>query len=429
MSASPKACTACSPLPPGEGLGVRVGSCTHGRVSGKPLVSANGRSHRLVRAVGLVLSIAMSTLLTAGPAIAQDDEVDYVELAAVLMRDGEAERASEALKNVDPAAEGVDLATYHTVRGLIAMETQQLAEAAEAFAAAAAAGQADPLIHLYRAQALFGLEQYAEAIAAIEQAGPAVEGLSGAWLMRAHALWMLQRQQEALDVLADASARFPANTSFQRRQVFYLIEAGLYQQAAELGRDYLTRVDGKPEDFVAIGTALRRGRSFDEALRFLEAARLAHPEDGNIGKALAQTWLEKGNPYAAAEILAIEAERDPTLLAEAAELFRRAGHPARALTLNARVTDSSRKLKQRVGILLELTRFDQVAGMEAALYRAGLLDDEDIRYALAYAHFRGGNFEAVERHLAALTRPELFRKATELRRLMQDCADARWSCS
>jgi predicted Zn-dependent protease len=374
-------------------------------------------------ALGCLLALA-----AALPAVAQD-EVDYVELAAVLARDGEMERAEEALRNVDLSAEGVDLAKYHTVRGLVAMERQQLETAAEAFAEAFKAGETDPLIHLYRAQALFGLERYADAIAAIEQAGETVEGLSGAWLMRAHAEWMLERRQAAMDTLREASRRFPANTSFQRRQVFYLIEAGLYQEAAELGRDYLTRVEGKPEDFVAIGTALRRARSFDEALRFLEAARVEHPQDGNIGKALAQTWLEKGNAYAAAEILAIEAERDPALLAEAAELFRRAGHPMRALMLNARINDSERKLKQRVGILIELARFEQVAGMEAALYRAGLLADEDIRYALAYAHFRGGNFEAVERHLSALKRPELFRKATELRRLMQDCAEARWTCA
>lgn len=377
------------------------------------------------------LRLALGSLLALAavlPCIAQD-EVDYVELAAVLARDGEMERAEEALRNVDLYAEGVDLAKYHTVRGLVAMERQQLEIAAEAFAEAFKAGETDPLIHLYRAQALFGLERYADAITAIEQAGEAVEGLSGAWLMRAHAEWMLDRRQAAMDTLREASGRFPSNMSFQRRQVFYLIEAGLYQEAAELGRDYLSRVEGKPEDFVAIGTALRRARSFDEALQFLEAARLAHPEDGNIGKALAQTWLEKGNAYAAAEILAIEAEREPALLAEAAELFRRAGHPMRALMLNARISDSERKLKQRVGILVELGRFEQVAGMEAALYRAGLLADEDIRYALAYAHFRGGNFEAVERHLSALKRPELFRKATELRRLMQDCADARWTCA
>jgi len=377
---------------------------------------------------GALVAVALALALPLAAKEPVEAEVDYVELAAVLVRDGEYARAAEALKNVDPAAEGLDLIKFHTVRGMVALEQQQLEEAASAFADAIAAGQDDPLIHLYRAQAWFGLERFDDAIAAIEEAGSAVDGLAGAWLMRAHAQWMLGRRQAALQTLGTASQRFPENTSFQRRQVFYLIEAGLYQEASTLGRAYLARVEGKPEDFVAIGTALRRGRSFDEALRFLEAARIAHPEDGNIVKALAQTWLERGDPLAAAELLVQQAERDPSLLGEAAELFRRAGHPLRALALNTRVPESARKLKQRVGLLVELRRYDQVAGMEDALYRVGLLADEDLRYALAYAHFQAGDYERAERHLAALTRPELFRKATELRRLMQECAESRWAC-
>lgn len=388
-------------------------------------VAAMGRSYTVCRRLlGLLLFLGIAS----APLHAQD-EVDYIELAAVLTRDGEMDRAAEALAQVDLAVEGVDLAKYHTVRGMLAMDRQDHETAAEAFAAAHQAGQTDPLIHLYRAQALFGLERYADVVAAIDAAGEAVDGLSGAWLMRAHAQWMLGERQQALATLSAAGHRFPENTSFQRRQVFYLIEAGLYQQAAELGRDYLGRVEGKPEDYVAIGTALRRGRSFEEALRFLEAARLQHPEDGQIVKALAQTWLEQGDPYVAAELLARQAEREPALFAEAAELFRRSGHRFRALLLNARIEDSARKLTQRVGILVELKRFEQVIGMESALRRSGLLEDEDIRYALAYAYFRAGKYDASERHLSALKRPELFRKATELRRLMQECADAPWSCA
>jgi thioredoxin-like negative regulator of GroEL len=211
--------------------------------------------------------------------------------------------------------------------------------------------------------------------------------------------------------------------------VFYLIDAGLYQQAADLGRTYLARAEARAADYAAIGTALRQSKSYDEALRFLESARLKFPDDGAIAKALAQTWLARGDVLAAAELLARQAEREPALLPEAAELMRRAGQGARALALNARVTDQSKKLKQRVGLLLQLRRYEQVAGMQDALYRVGLYADEDVRYALAYSHYKGGDFEAAEQHLSALTRPELFRKATELRRLMQDCADARWSCA
>jgi tetratricopeptide (TPR) repeat protein len=247
--------------------------------------------------------------------------------------------------------------------------------------------------------------------------------------MRAHAQWMLDQRQAAFDTLSRAGAQFPGNHAFLRRQVFYLIDAGLYQQAADLGRTYLARAEARAADHAAIGTALRQSKSYDEALRFLESARLKFPEDGAIAKALAQTWLARGDVLAAAELLARQAEREPALLPEAAELMRRAGQGARALALNARVTDQSKKLKQRVGLLLQLRRYEQVAGMQDALYRVGLYADEDVRYALAYSHYKGGDFEAAEQHLSALTRPELFRKATELRRLMQDCADARWSCA
>jgi hypothetical protein len=66
--------------------------------------------------------------------------------------------------------------------------------------------------------------------------------------------------------------------------------------------------------------------------------------------------------------------------------------------------------------------------MERDLTRLGLLDDEDIRYALAYAYFKNGDFESTERQLQQLTRPDLFRKAAELRSAMQDCAEDRWQC-
>lgn len=378
-----------------------------------------------------IAALLLLLLFTTVPAMARDsdDEVDFVELAALLMRDGEADRAAEALARVDTAAEGVDLIKYHTVRGLIALEKQQLETAAEAFDAAVAAGQTDPLIHLYRAQAYFGLERYKEAIAALDAAGEQVQGISGAWLLRAHALWMQDDKQAALTTLSEAGDRFPGNTAFLRRQVFYLVEAGLYQEAADLGREYLQRAEAKAVDYAAIGSALRRSKSFGEALRFLQAARLKFPQDGAIARALAQTWLESGRPLAAAEVMAAQAELEPELLVEAAELYRRAGRMSQAINLNARVVDSERKYKQRVALLIAARRFAEVTGMEGALRRAGLFEDEDLRYALAYAWYRIGSFSEVERHLQALTRPELFRKATELRRLMQECADTPWACA
>jgi tetratricopeptide (TPR) repeat protein len=373
--------------------------------------------------------------LAAVPALAADgDETDltateHLELAAKLTGDGEYERGARALARVDAADEDLDLAKYYLVAGLIAVNTNRNEDAIRNLTEAIKAGQTDPLLHLYIAQAHYALEQWQGALKALDAAGETADGLASVWLMRAHAYWSLGDKQAAYDTLSRAAGRFPANTTFTRRQVFYLIEQGLYQQAADLGRRFLARGDAKAEDYAAIGGALRRTKSYDEALTILEAAHLRFPDNDAVTKALAQTWLEDGKPLAAAGLLEKVALDDPNLFVEAAELYRRAGYPTQALSLNARVPDQAKKLKQRVGILVQLRRYAEVASMENALFRNGLLDDEDVRYALAYAYFRSGDFDATEKHLSALKRPELFRKATELRKVMSECADQKWTCA
>jgi tetratricopeptide (TPR) repeat protein len=368
-------------------------------------------------------------LLAAAVAQAKkNEEIDWLAVAETLLRDGALERAESSLANVDPAAEGADVPRYWMVKGLIAMARSQTDDAIAAFERSIEARNAEPLVRLYLAQAYFSREDWARTIDTIEAAGPALADISGAWSMRAHANWMAGRKQAALDVLREAALKFPANSSFTRRQIFYLIESGLYQEASAVAREFTGRADVGPGDYAAIGSALRRAKSLDESKALLETARLRWPDNDDLAKALAQTYLEAQQPLAAAGLLADVAERDPNLLPEAAELYRRAGFPMRALALNQRVLDGRKKLKQRVGILAELRRYEQIVGMADALARARLLDDEDVRYALAYATFRAGDFEGAERHLAALRRPDLFRKATELRQIMNECADARWTC-
>ena len=389
----------------------------------------------LRHALGRILTHATLALALAGVAHGADapgdemSDAERLELAARLASDGEYERAARALGRVDAAAEDLDLARYHTVAGLIAINQNRNEDAVRNLGDAIAAGQVDPTVQLYLAQALFALERWREALAALDAAGPAADALGGAWQMRAQAWWSLGERQQAFDTLTRAADKFPANNSFTRRQVFYLIEAGLYQEAAQLGRQYLRRGDVKAEDYAAIGGALRRIQRYDESLAILESARLRFPDNDAIAKALAQTWLESGQPLAAARLLEQAALRDPNLLVETAELYRRAGYGTLALSLNARVPDQAKKLKQRIGILVQLKRYGEVTGMESALFRSGLLQDEDVRYALAYAYFRAGDFTAADRHLATLRRPELFRKATELRKVMEECADAPWSCA
>ena len=400
------------------------------KMDGSVAADDNGKlwvRHPFTFHFSLFTVLAAMCLFMAGPLHAAD-EPNYLELAALLASDGHYDKAAVEFAKVDPAQPDLDAVKYHTLGGLIALNLQKPEEAVAAFERAIAAGQSEPTIFLYLAQAQFGLERYADVLRTLDRAGAAFDTLAAVFLMRAQAHWLLKDRARAFAVLADGARRFPANTQFLRREVFFLMELGLYQEAAARGQSYLQRVDGKEEDYVAIGNALKRARQFDAALRFLEAARLKFPASENVVKVLAATYLEQGQPLAAGELMYRASLSNPALKPEAAELFRRAKLYARALAVNAEIGDQSLKLKQRLGILVELGRYAEVRGMEGALTRTRLLDEEEVRYALAYALYKEGDFAAAEGHLAKLSKPDLFRKATELRQSMQECADERWRC-
>lgn len=376
----------------------------------------------------LALLLALSPLC----APAQDDaEVDHLALASLMLRDGNLDRALAALDQYDPAAEGAEgpeLIRYHTLRGMIHMRRNENEAARDALTRATASGEAEAVVYVYLAQVNYQLEDYAGAVAALDAAGAAVERIPSVYHMRAQCHWLTGEKALAIATLDQASAIFPADASFQRRKVFYLVDLGLFKEAVVQGRQYLERSEGRLEDHVAIGNALRASGELDEAARFLEQARLAFPDSAEVRKVLAHVYIDRGQLGAAADLLYQAALLDPGLMAEAAELYRRSGQPFRAMNLNGQLANQEEKLRQRLALFLELGNFEQAAAMETPLRRVGLLDDEDLRYAVAYAFFKTGDFGAAEKHLAQLERADLFRKAAELRRAIQDCREDSWRC-
>jgi tetratricopeptide (TPR) repeat protein len=356
------------------------------------------------------------------------DEVDYLALAALMLRDGNVDRAILALDQVDLAAEEVDRVRYFTLRGMAHMRRKELAPARDALLQAIDAGAAEAVVFVYLAQVNYELQDYRATIAALDRAGTTLERVPSAYHMKAQSYWLLEEPVMALALLEQGAEVFPDDPSFIRRKVFYLVDLGLYKEAVVQGRRYLQRSAGKLEDYVALGNALRASGELDEAASFLEEAQLIFPDSPEVRKVLAHVYIEREQLSAAADLLYQAALLDPQLLAEAAELYRRAGQTHRALTINSGLSDQPEKFRQRLALYLELQNFEQAAAMEIPLRRVGLLEDEDLRYAIAYSLFKTGDFAAAEEHLAALNRPDLFRKAAELRRAIHDCAGDSWKC-
>lgn len=373
----------------------------------------------------------------------EGDEIDYLALAARLLRDGHADRAEGALRQVDRKQPKLDRRRFHTLRGLAALSQKHFAPAVAAFEAAIkappppgevqekgakAATGPDPSLLMYLAQSHFGQAHYAEALRALARAGQALDGEQATYLMRAQANWKLERPDAAIAALVAGAKRFPDEAQFIRTQVFYLVELGLFQRGTALGERYLARAEATAEDYIAVAEALRRGKQAERAGLLLEGAHLRFHGNPRILLALSHTYIDREQPLSAAILLEDAARLDAKYAIEAAEMYKRAGRLSRALSINARVDDQAAKFRQRLAILLEMERFELVGGMAPTLDRLGLLKDEQVRYALAYALYKVGDFKGAEGHLKRMTDVSLLDSANQLRQAMQACRADGWQC-
>lgn len=350
------------------------------------------------------------------------DEPDHLALAAALLRDGHADRAAKVLGQLDASAEGVALDRYHTLSGLAAYAQKDHAAAFAAFTQAVEAGAKGAALHVYRAQCAYELDRCPDVLSALDAAGALTQ--SALYLMRADCLWKSDAQSAALATLAAGEAAFPAERrAFLRLRVRRLIEQGLFQAAVAAAEDLLV-TDATLDDHLFLGEALLQSNQHAAARPILEQARLRWPDDVRPTVQLAHAWLGTGHVRTAAVLFERAADVDPRYARDAAEMHRRRSAPYPALLQNARVLDQQAKLRQRVGILLAQERFAAVAALGPRLTRLGLMEaDEELRYAVAYAWFRQGEFARCEAQLRLLRRDDLFERAAGLRKAMAECAE------
>ena len=357
-----------------------------------------------------------------------DDQPDPLALAALLISDGNLHRASSELDKLEPTEDDLDLAQYYLLRGLLAYKSADYASANMHYLASLNNGQQDPLIHIYLAQSYYALQDYANALLAIDDSGEQGKALSSVYSLQAQCHWKLKQYDAAWQALDTGASQFPGDNRFDRQKIYYLIEKGLYQSAIEIAQPFLKTIDGGEKEYLALGRALRGSGQAELAVEVLEKAKLLYPQSSAVLTELAHAYMKQDKLITASDLFSQAYILQPKLASDASELHRQAGRLYRALNINGEIQDQKAKLKQRLAILVELGDFESVAAMDEALTRLSLYENQDIRYAHAYALFRTGDFDHAKLQLSQLTRADLFRKAIELRKAMDKCEGAAWLC-
>jgi lipopolysaccharide biosynthesis regulator YciM len=191
---------------------------------------------------------------------------------------------------------------------------------------------------------------------------------------------------------------------------------------------YLNNAEPNETIMINFINALRQSGQTDKAIELAEEANLRYLSSAKVTVMLAHLYIQKDMIRTAAELFDEASIEDGKYTNESAKMYRRAQDYVMALLKNTQMLDTKEKYKQRVAIFLEYGDFERIIATRKAMQRSGLMEDENMRYALAYAYYMEGEFDRCETLLNTLTQPALFQKAVELRKKMEKCKNNIWEC-
>ena len=416
-----------------------------------------------------LLLLALSTFVEAKNA--NVPEVDHLALASMMVYDGKFSKANAELAEARKYDQDLDMSKYYTIKGVIAMRQEKHSQAiaylkkavkatkAKVYRAPAVAKvkrkhlfsigsqpekvvqpkiaafdaekiRREQLQKLYSnlSQESYKVKNYLSTIKYLDLQGPAGRDQAAEYMLRADCYWKSGNKDASVAILTKGAGAFPQDQSLLKQKFYYFTELGLYQEAISAAKAYMKRAKPNAKEYMALSQMLLAGGQRGEALKVLEEAKMLFPANAKVSMLLGHLYMKKGMEFTTANLFEQGSYYELKYVKEAAELHRRVGLIPHALYLNSQISDKKEKLKQKIAIYVEREEYEKVIGLIDALKRYKMLDDDTIRYAVAYAYYMAKDYEEAEVQLKKITDNELFSKATIIRKNIEKCQDNSMEC-
>jgi len=420
---------------------------------------------KIFRILAITLLINMS--LTAQKTT-NEDFVDHLALATLMIYDAKYDKAQEELNLVNKSSKKFDEANYYTVVGVLNSKQSKTEKAIDAYKKAIQAtktkkfvapkivnkekylftiGATDekkiitPLfdpekkrqekvsqLYMYLTQEYYKLKDYKNTVDSLNNAGEKGRSRAGLYTLRAECYYKQKLHTETFSALNEGIKRFPEDSTLLKQKFYYFADLKLYQAAIDASKIYMQKVGVSSSEYVALAQMLIGANEIDSAIRLLEESKLKFPSEPKIGILLGHMYLKKDMKNTTAHIFEQSSYYDKKYLKDAVEMNRRAGNNLHALYLNTQNIDKVEKLKQKIAIYLNAGEYRKIIGLQKALKRYKMLDDDNLRYALAYSYYMSDDFKNAETHLKYISDNELFSKATVIRKNIEKCTNNPMEC-
>ncbi len=421
----------------------------------------------------ITLSCVLFSVVTLQAREPEAQTINHMEIATIMYYDGKYDKALEELQMAKDSHTKIEWDKYHNMRGLIFLKNENYDSSISAFKKAIIATQQksytppveekpkreylfsafsskkkeeasvvkkpafDPEklrkdqieeIYIYLSQAYYKAEQYINAVHALDAAGEKGRARASLFTLRAECYWKADQKGAAIDALSRGAKLFPDDAMLLKQKFYYFAELKLYQASIAAAKAYMKKLPANAQEYISLAQMLQSGGESEEAIKVLEEAKLKFPSSAKVYILLGHYYNQKDMPHVTADLFEKGSLYNPDYLKEAAEMYRRNGELAHALYLNSMMMDKEEKTKQKVAIFIGKGEFEKIIGIKDALDRYGLLQNDNMRYALAYAYYMVKDYDSAEAHLKKIEDDELFSKSTVIRKNIEKCRSNSLEC-
>lgn len=415
----------------------------------------------------IYIILTLSILHTSSFAKKEELSVDHLAMATLMIYDGKLGVAKDELRLVNKKSENFDAAKYYTVSGVLNSKLNDHKSAISNYKKAIAATKVKEFkapkietkqkylfsiasvkektktptynaeevrseklsqLYMYLSQSYYKIKDYKNTVVSLNKAGERGKNRAALYTLRAECYWKIKEHSNAINALNKGISLFPNDTTLLKQKFYYYADLKLYQAAIKASKAYMKKSGSGVAEYVTLAQMLIGANQINSAIILLEEAKLKYPRDSKVGVLLGHMYLKKDMKHTTAHLFEVSSYYDKKYLKDAVEMNRQAKNLSHAIYLNSRNHDKVEQVKQKIAIYLDRGEFRKVIGLKKALKRYKLLDDDNLRYALAYAYYMAADYDRAEWHLKKISDNELFSKATVIRKNIEKCKKNSLEC-
>ena len=237
-------------------------------------------------------------------------------------------------------------------------------------------------------------------------------------LMLSQALWDLDEKIKALNVIQKKG--FENNELLEKQRYNFLIKLSKIKSLFKRVNSYLELNPKKVEPAI-FATVLLKEKDQFLSEKLFDLAIVKSPRSALLLKEKGAFELELGRAKVASYYFSRAAHLNSEYSFEASVTKLLLGEHHEALFFAGKITDPSKRLKQKFFIYLDQERYDEIVSMKEQLVRLNLLRQEKITYAFLYSAFKVKDVESFNKVFSNYQVKSQLSNVMKLKELLEKC--------